>query len=310
MNVDARARRTQAGGAPVTETRPEAPAHFGWRVWRRPWLRAFWNRAYKENITGLAGMVAYNLLLAVFPFALLVLFIFGQVVNSGDVERSVILDIQRLFPNIEQDALQNAIDRIRASSTTIGIAAIVGGIWIGASFWGSLDTAFCRIYHVECRGWVEQKRFSLVALLGLILLLLASVTVPTVESAVLSQAEDLPFGLSDFGAIRTMIVVVGGFAVTFMIISAIYWAVPKGHMPWRSVWPGALFFAVITAGGNYIFPLYLNNISDLHRIGGTIGFVLVAMVWFYAISLVMLAGAVINSLRHEKDDTGSLPLDG
>ena len=133
-------------------------------------------------------MVAYNLMLAVFPFALLVLFVFGQVVNSPDIEHSVILDIQRLFPNIEQDTLQNAIDRVRASSTTIGIAAIVGGIWIGASFWGAMDTAFCRIYHVECRGWVQQKRWSLVMLLGLVLLLLAaSVTVPTVESAVLSQ---------------------------------------------------------------------------------------------------------------------------
>jgi membrane protein len=104
--------------------------------------------------------------------------------------------------------------------------------------------------------------------------------------------------------------VIGGFIVTFLIISAIYWAVPKGHMPWRSVWPGALFFSVITAAGNYIFPLYLNNISDLQRIGGTIGFILVALLWFYAISLAMLAGAVINSLRHERDDTGSLPLEG
>jgi YihY family inner membrane protein len=255
-------------------------------------------------------MVAYNLMLAVFPFALLVLFVFGQVVNSPDIEHSVILDIQRLFPNIEQDTLQHAIDRVRASSTTIGIAAIVGGIWIGASFWGAMDTAFCRIYHVECRGWLQQKRWSLVMLLGLVVLLLASVTVPTIESAVLTRTDDLPFGLSEWGSIRTGIVVIGGFVVTFLIISAIYWAVPKGHMPWRSVWPGALFFSVITAGGNYIFPLYLNNISDLHRIGGTIGFILIALVWFYAISLVMLAGAVINSLRHEQDDTGSLPLDG
>ena len=255
-------------------------------------------------------MVAYNLMLAVFPFALLVLFIFGQVVNSSDVEHSVILDIRRLFPNIEQGTLQNAIDRVRASSTTIGIAAILGGIWIGASFWGAMDTAFCRIYHVHCRGWVEQKRFSLVMLLGLLLLLLASVTVPTVESAVLSQADDLPFGLSNFGATRTLIVVIGGLVATFLITSAIYWAVPKGHMPWRSVWPGALFFSLVTSAGNYIFPLYLNNISDLHRIGGTIGFILVAMVWFYAISLALLAGAVINSLRHERDDTGTLPTEG
>jgi membrane protein len=286
------------------------PRHPRWHLWRQSWARAFWNRAYKENITGLAGMVAYNLMLAVFPFALLVLFIFGQVVNSAEVEQSVILDIQRLFPNIEQGALQDAIDRVRESSTTIGLAAIIGGIWIGASFWGAMDTAFCRIYHVECRGWVEQKRFALVMLVGLMLLLLASVTVPTVESAVLSSAEDLPFGLSEFGAIRTLIFVVGGLVLTFLIVSGIYWAVPKGHMPWGSVWPGALFFSAITATGNYIFPLYLNNISDLNRIGGTIGFVLVALVWFYAISLVLLAGAVINSIRHEQDDTGRLPVEG
>ena len=291
-------------------SRSEAEVDAGWRVWKRPWLRAFWNRAYKENVTGLAGMVAYNLMLAIFPFALLVLFIFGQVVDSPDVERSVILDIQRLFPNIEQDALQNAIDRVRTSSTTIGIAAIIGGIWIGASFWGAMDTAFCRIYHVECRSWLQQKRWSLVMLLGLVLLLLASVSVPTIESAALSRADDLPLGLSDFGAVRTAIVVIGGFIATFLIISAIYWAVPKGHMPWRSVWPGALFFSVITGAGNYIFPLYLNNISDLQRIGGAIGFILVALLWFYMISLVLLAGAVINSLRHERDDTGSLPIDG
>jgi membrane protein len=280
------------------------------RPWRSPWLQAFWNRAYKENITGLSGMVAYNLMLAVFPFALLVLFVFGQLVDSPEIEESVIMDIQRLFPNIEQDALSNAIDRVRDSSTTIGVAAVLGGLWIGASFWGAMDTAFCRIYHVECRGWVEQKRFSFVMLAALTLLLAASVAVPAVESAALSSAEDLPLGLSDIGPTRTIVLVIGGFAVTFAIVAAVYWAVPKGHMPWGSVWPGALFFATVTGIGNYVFPLYLNNISDLNRIGGTIGFILVALIWFYAISLALLAGAVINSLRHERDEIGQLPMEG
>ena len=49
---------------------------------------------------------------------------------------------------------------------------------------------------------------------------------------------------------------------------------------------------------------------DLNRIGGTIGFILVALIWFYAVSLGLLAGAVINSLRHERDDTGTLPIEG
>lgn len=278
--------------------------------WRSPWARGFWNRAYKENITGLAGMVAYNLMLAIFPFALLVLFVFGQVVDSPEIEDSVIRDIQLLFPNIGEEALSNAIDRVRNSSTTIGVAAAVGGIWIGASFWGAMDTAFCRIYHVECRSWLEQKRFALVMLFALTLLLAASVAVPVVESAALAGTEDLPWGLDEWGVVRTGIVVVGGFIVTFVIVSAIYWSVPKGHMPWRSVWPGALFFSTAASIASYVFPLYLTSISDLNRIGGTLGFILVALIWFYAISLGLLAGAVINSLRHERDDTGTLPVEG
>jgi YihY family inner membrane protein len=276
----------------------------------RRWLRAFWNRAYKENVTGLAGMIAYNLMLAVFPFALLVLFIFGQVVNSPGIEQSVVDDLQRLFPNVAQEALQNAIERVRDSSATLGVAAFVGGIWIGSSFWGAVDTAFCRIYHVECRGWVAQKRFSLVMLLALMLLLIASVAIPAIESGVLSRANDLPFGLSDFGATRTIILVIGAALTTFGVVAGIYWAVPKGHMPWPSVWPGALFFAIVTGIGNYAFPFYLRNVSDLTRLGGTLGFVLIALLWFYAISLALLAGAVINSLRHEYDDIGFLPTEG
>jgi len=281
-----------------------------WRPWRSPWALGFWNRAYKENITGLAGMVAYNLMLAIFPFALLVLFVFGQLVDSPEIEQSVIRDIQLLFPNIGEGALSNAIDRVRDSSTTIGLAAIVGGIWIGASFWGAMDTAFCRIYHVQCRGWVEQKRFALVMLLALTLLLAASVAVPAVESAALAGGEALPWGLDEFGAVRTTIVAVGGFIVTFTTVAAIYWSVPKGHMPWRSVWPGALFFSTAVSVANYVFPLYLTSVSDLNRIGGTLGFILIALLWFYAISLGLLAGAVINSLRHERDDTGTLPVEG
>ena len=81
-------------------------------------------------------------------------------------------------------------------------------------------------------------------------------------------------------------------------------------MPWRSVWPGALFVTVITGIANYAFPFYLANVSSLNRFGGTLGFVLIALLWFYALSLALLAGAVINSLRHEREDTGQLPVEG
>jgi YihY family inner membrane protein len=273
----------------------------------RPWLRAFWQRAYRENVTGLSAMVAYNLMLAVFPFALLVLFVFGQVLKIGGVEASVVNDLQRLFPNVEQGTLKDVLDRIQENATTIGIAAFFGSLWIGASFWGAMDTAFCRIYHVECRGWVEQKRFSFAMLAVVVLFIAASIILPAMESALVSSTDRLPFGLSQIKAIDTALLLGAAILIVFLICCVIFWAVPKGHMPWRAVWPGAAFVTLSAGVANWLFPVYLSNVSSLSRFGSTLGFILIALLWFYVLSLALMAGAVINSLRHELHDTGELP---
>lgn len=273
----------------------------------RPWLRAFWERAYRENITGLAGMVAYNLMLAIFPFSLLILFVGGQVLKIEGVEASVLSDLQRLFPDTEAETLSNALNQIQRNVTTIGIAALLGSLWIGASFWGAMDTAFCRIYHVECRGWIEQKRFSFAMLGVVVLFIAASIFVPAVESTLLSSTDRLPFGLSDIKAIDTVLLLTGALLATFVICCVIFWAVPKGHMPWRAVWPGATFVTVAAGAANWLFPIYLTNVSSLTSFGRTVGFILIALLWLYVLSLALMVGAVINSLRHELHATGELP---
>ena len=80
--------------------------------------------------------------------------------------------------------------------------------------------------------------------------------------------------------------------------------------PWRAVWPGAAFVTIVASIANWAFPFYLTNVSSLSRFGSTLGFVLITLLWFYALSLALLAGAVINSLRHELHDTGELPYGG
>ncbi len=258
----------------------------------------------------MAAMVAYNLALALFPFALLILFVFGKVIESGSVEETVINDLQGIFPAVEGDEVARTVERIRDSSTTIGIAAALGAIWIGASFWGAMDTAFCRIYHVECRSWLAQKRFALVMLLVVTLFLAASVVIPVAENLAISSAEDLPFGLDQVQGLASVLVLLLALGLTFGLVSFMYYVVPKGHVPWHGVWPGALFVTITTAIGNAAFPVYLTSISDIDKIGGALGFILIALIWFYIISLALLAGAVINALRYELRDTGSLDLPG
>jgi membrane protein len=271
-------------------------------------LRAFWHRAYQENITGLSGMVAYNLVLALFPFALLALFILGRIIQSPDVEESVRNDLQHLFPAVDLATLNRALDRIRTHSTTIGLAAAIGALWVGTSFWGAMDTAFCRIYHVQCRGWLEQKRWALLMLLVVTLFLAASIVVPTLEAALVQGAANLPFGLSKIHGLVSVLLLGAALLGTFVLCCVIYYFVPKGHVPWPGVWPGALFVTITTGIANAVYPFYLAQVSSVGAIGGTIGFVLIALVWFYLVSLSLMAGAVINALRYEYKDTGELPL--
>ncbi len=77
-------------------------------------------------------------------------------------------------------------------------------------------------------------------------------------------------------------------------------------MPWRAVWPGAIFLTITAGIAQWVFPVYLAEIATVREIGGAIGFFLIALIWFYLLSLGILAGAVINALRHEVDRTGTL----
>ena len=63
---------------------------------------------------------------------------------------------------------------------------------------------------------------------------------------------------------------------------------------------------VTTGIANAVYPFYLAQVSSVGEVGGTIGFVLIAMVWFYLVSLGLMAGGVINALRYELRDTGEL----
>ena len=270
------------------------------------WLATFYRKAYEDNITGLSGMVAYNLLLSVFPLALVALFVAGQVLEVREVERSIFEDLPEVFPSGADDTLTRAVDRVRDNSASFGVIALISSIWFGSSVWGGLDTAFWRIYHVRCRTWVEQKRFALVMLLVVLLLMAATVAVPALQSLLASSAEDLPFGLSEVGGLVYAATIVLGLGLMFMLLCIVYWAVPNRLVPWRAVWPGAAGATLAIGVVDYAFPAYLSSVSNLARFGTTFVFVLIVLLWFYALAIIILGGAIINAMRFELHETGEV----
>jgi membrane protein len=268
-------------------------------------VASFWRKAYEDNLTGMASMVAYNLMLSIFPIALVALFVAGRVLRSEDLQNSVLVDLKQVFPSAAESTLSSAVRRLQSSSTSAGIAAIAAAVWFASSFWGALDTAFCRIYHRPCRSWVRQKLFALGMLAVVLLFIVATVAVPALQSVLITGTDDLPFGLSDVEGLIYGVTLAAGVAVLFGALCATYMLVPSGRVPWRCVWPGALGATVAMAIVDYGFPLYLANVSSL-RAGTTFVFVLIALVWFYALALIVLGGAVVNELRFERLGGSSL----
>jgi YihY family inner membrane protein len=270
-------------------------------------LKTFYEKAYSDNVTGLSGMVAYNLLLSLFPLALLALFIASRILRSAELQTSVLHDLQRLFPTAAERTITNALKSVRASSTSLGVVALVSSIWFGSSFWGALDTAFCRLYHVECRSWLQQKRFALGMLVVVLLFMAATVLIPAAQSVLVAGATGLPLGLNRVRGLVFAVTLAFGLFVLFCVLCVIYWAVPNRMVPWRAIWPGALAATLAIGIVDYSFPLYLTNVSTIgQQIGSTLVFIVIVLLWFYVLAIILLGGAIINAMRFELHDTGEI----
>lgn len=257
----------------------------------------FWHIAWDANITGQAAMIAYNMLLGVIPIALLGLFVAGQILASRSVQHSVIADLREIFPGTAEHTLNSLLSEITDSTTSTGVLALVASLWLGSSFWGALDTAFATIYGCAARRWLEQKRFALSMLFVVLLFMIATVAVPTVQSILRAGADTLPFDLAHVTGLVYAGSLIFGIALLFGCLVIIYLRVPNRRVPWRAVWPGALGGTLAIVIIDYGFPLYLSSISTIARFGTTIVFVLIMLGWFYVLALIILGGAVVNALR-------------
>jgi YihY family inner membrane protein len=260
-------------------------------------LRRFWHVALEANITGQAAMVAYNMLLAIVPIALLGLFVAGQVLSSSSVQQSMLTDLRELFPGAAEHTLNSLLHQIRNSTTSTGVLALVLSVWLGSSFWGSLDTAFATIYGCRPRRWIEQKRFGLAMLVVVLVFMVATVAVPTVQSILKSGASNLPFGLEHVAGDVYAISLGVSVVLLFGCLAVIYSTVPNRPVPWRAVWPGAAGATLAIGAVDYAFPAYLSSISTIARFGTTLVFVLITLGWFYLLAVIILGGAIVNSLR-------------
>lgn len=261
-------------------------------------VRRFLSDAFHANVTGLSAMLAYNLLIAVFPLAVLGLFIAGQIFDSAELERAVLRDLRDLFPGPADTTVSSLLEQIRRGSAELGVIAVVASVWTGMSVWGALDTAFRDIYRpLESRSWLEQKRFALAMLVVVFLFVAATIAVPTLQGVLASTASDLPFGLDHFRGTTLAVSLALSVALLFFTLCVIYRLGPNEKVVWRAIWPGALAVTLGITVVDYVFPYYLSHVSSISRFGTTLVFILIVLVWFYVVAFLILLGGVLNAMR-------------
>jgi membrane protein len=260
-------------------------------------IRRWWRIAWEANITGLSSMLAYNMLLGIVPIALLGLFVSGHVLSDPNVQRRVIVDLQEVFPGSAQATLQSLLRNVSQSTTSTGVLAIASSLWLGSSFWGSLDTAFARIYGGASRSWWKQRRFALSMVVVVLLFMVATVAVPTLQSILRSGVHALPFDLAHVAVFVYAASLAFGLVLLFGCLVVIYFRVPHFRVPWRAVWPGALGATCAIGIVDFAFPEYLTHISTIAHLGSTIVLIVIILGWFYVLALIILSGAIVNALR-------------
>jgi membrane protein len=284
--------------APVVGARPwHARARARLIARLRSTLRRFWALAWSANITGLASMLAYNMLLGVIPIALLGLFIAGQVLSSHAIQTTVLTDLREVFPGSTKGTLTSLLHQVQTSTTSTGLLALFASLWLASSFFGALDTSFGRIYGTGSRSWLQQKRFGVVMVGVLLLFMGATVAVPTVQSLLKAGAHQLPLTLRHVDDVVYLASLGVSLALLFACLALMYSRVPTLDVPWRAVWPGALAATLAIGLIDIAFPIYLTSISTIARFGTTIVFVLIVLGWFYVVAVILLGGAVLNALR-------------
>lgn len=238
----------------------------------------------EENVTFMAGSIAYSAFVSLAPLLLVVL-LGVRLLGSPGFKEQVVAFTDEFFPESAAAIVQGlATGEGGAGLSVIGIVVLV---WGSLKVFRNLDTAFSEIYGTEeAGGFVDQVRDGLVVLVAMVV----AVAVVVGATSVFAYLRWLPFA----GLIGPLIVVAGVALALFPL----YYVFPDADLEPRDVLPGVALAAVGWAVLQGLFQVYVavsfegggDGEADLF------GAVVLILTWLYFSAVVLLLGAVVNAV--------------
>lgn len=290
-NVPPRQARTEEADRGRNADHPAQLPKKGW--WDILWRTK--QQLDEDNLSVVAAGVAFYGFVAVVPILAVVIAIYALVANASDISHHLDL-LSRMVPGEVMPLLQDQITRIANNNTAAGISAIIGvliALYSSSNATKAIITGLNICYdETEKRGFV---RLNLVALA-----LTVAAAIGAVASVVLVAA--LPIILKQFGVSsgsETLLswlrwpLLLGLFIVGTAVVYR--FAPSRASAKWKWISPGAIVAALLWVIGSGIFSIYVTKFGSYDKTYGSLGAVVVFLMWLYLSAYVVLLGAELNS---------------
>jgi len=249
-----------------------------------------------DHVPLLSAGVAFYALLALVPAIIAVVSIYGLVADPAQV-RAQIVDVLRAAPREVRELVSAQLESIASSSSASTIVAVIIGIvaalWSASAGIGHLIDALNIAYdEAETRGAVRRRVTALLFTVGAIVFVVVAIGVIGFLPALVSKTNLGAPGRFAIGIVRWLVLVAGlltGLAVLYR------YGPDRDRPKWRWISPGATMAGTLWLVGSLLFSLYTANFAKYNETYGSLGAVVVLMLWLFLTALSVIVGAEVNA---------------
>jgi membrane protein len=244
-----------------------------------------------------AFSVAANAILSFFPFVVLLLTITRRVFHSQAMYEIVLNLLRDYLPSNQDFVIKNmrALASAHGKTQVFSLAMLLitsTGIFL------PLEVAHNKVWGFEKnRSYLANQLISLALAFGCGMLAMGSVALTAGNLHILGVV----VGYQNFVARGSAFIIMKATAIlaTILIFFLIYWILPNGKVPWKSVLPAAIIAGGLTEGAKYLYILMLPWL-DFQNVYGPFAISVTLMIWAYLSGMLLLGGAHLSASHENK----------
>ena len=276
--------------------------------WRELSRRA-WGGLNQNDLLNRAYELAYNFLLAVFPLLLFLVALLGAFASTGGRLRDdLFFYFQQVLPPAAYSLMVNTLHEVtRGSSGGKLTFGLLFALYAGSGGMTQLISTLNAAYEVrEGRSWVTIRLISIGLTITMSFLIIMALLLVLAGGSVLQYLGGM-LGWS------SAVLVLGkilqwGLALTFVVIAfaLIYYFAPDvKQRHWYWITPGSVIGVLLWAAASAALRAYLHFFNTYNKTYGSLGAVIILMLWFYITGLAFLVGGQLNStIEHAAAEHG------